>query len=209
MNYEEEQEQELSLLDIFNTLWRRKWLIVFLTVLFFTVSLIRALLAPLTYKAECRIIPPQRGGSAGGGFLAQLGGLADFIGIPTGITSGRMMMGILRSDSVVDSIIEQFNLMEEYSTDIRMKARSAVLAGLETKDDGSGIITISYISTSPDRAAEMANAFVVAMQRKMPSVASSSVNGKSGTAPDSETIPLEICSYVIMSNFKRKFTAKR
>ncbi|MBQ7154214.1 MAG: hypothetical protein IJR85_01525 [Synergistaceae bacterium] len=171
MNYEDEQEQELSLLDIFNTIWRRKWLIVFLTLLFFSVSLIRALLAPLTYRAECRIIPPQRGGSTGGGFLSQLGGLADFIGIPTGITSGRMMLGILKSDSVVDAIIEKFNLMEELSTDIRMKARTTVLAGLETNEDGSGIIGIAYISTSPDRAAEMANAFVVAMQNKMQELA--------------------------------------
>ena len=170
MNYEDEQGPELSLLDIFNTVWRRKWLIVFLTVLFFTVSLVRALLAPLTYRAECKIIPPQRGGG-GGGFLAQLGGIADFIGIPTGITSSRMMMGILRSDSVVDSIIDQFNLMEEYSTDIRMQARKTVLAGLETHDDGSGIVSIAYITTSPDIAADMANAFVVAMQKKMQELA--------------------------------------
>ena len=171
MNYEDEQEQELSLLDIFNTIWRRRWLIVFLTLLFFTGSLVRALLAPLTYRAECKIIPPQRGGGGGGGFLAQLGGLADFIGIPTGITSGRMMMGILRSDSVVDSIIEQFGLMEEWSTDIRMQARTRVLGGLETRDDGTGILSIAYISTSPDIAADMANAFVAAMQRKMQDLA--------------------------------------
>lgn len=171
MNYEEEQEQELSLLDIFSTIWRRKWLIVFLTVLFFAVSLVRALLAPLTYRSECKIIPPQRSGGTGGGFLAQLGGLADFIGIPTGITSSRMMLGILRSNSVVDSIIDQFDMMEELSTDSRMKARTAVLGGLETQDNGNGIVSIAYISTSPDRAAEMANAFVVAMQRKMQELA--------------------------------------
>ena len=178
MNYEDEQEQELSLLDILETVWRRKWLIVFLTLLFFSVSLVRALLAPLTYRAECKIIPPQRGGGGGGGFLSQLGGLADFIGIPTGITSSRMMMGILRSDSVADAIIEQFNLMEEWSTDLRMQARKRVLAGLETRDDGSGIVTIAYISTSPDIAAEMANAFVVAMQRKMQALAQTDAQQK-------------------------------
>ena len=33
MPYEDEQEEELSLLDIFNIVWRRRWLIFWLTAL--------------------------------------------------------------------------------------------------------------------------------------------------------------------------------
>ena len=76
MPYEyEQEEEELSLLDIFNVLWRKKWFIIFLTVLFAIGSLIYAFTRPLIYRAECRITPPSSG--RGGGLMSQLGGIAD------------------------------------------------------------------------------------------------------------------------------------
>ena len=169
MNYEDEQEEELSLLDIFNTVWRRKWLIVFMTLLFGGIAAFRAFTSPFIYRAVCTIMPTSSGGGGGGGgFLSQLGGLADFVGVPTGITSSRMMLGIIKTDSVVDAIIARFNLMEVLSMDIRVKAREAVLGRLEAAaDSSSGLITIAYLHTSPDVAAEMANAFVDELQKKL------------------------------------------
>ena len=167
MPYEEE-EQELSLLDIFNVLWRRKFMIIFITFIFAVGSVIYALTRPLIYRAACRILPPS--GSSGGvmGFSASVGGLADFMGLSGRATTGQVLIGILKGDSVVDTIIDKFNLMEEMSTDIRGIARASVLGGLEaTEESGSGIISIAYLSQSPDRAAEMANTFVEELRKKL------------------------------------------
>ncbi len=158
------EEEELSLLDIFGILWRRKGLIIFLTALFGSVSLYYALTATLIYRAECRVITPR----SGGGLSAQLGGIADLVGLPSTGSTSQMMVGILNSNSVVDAIIEKFNIMEELSLDIRLRARSIVLGSLETTEDvRSGILTLAYMDKDPQRAADMANTFVDELQKKL------------------------------------------
>lgn len=164
----EDQEQELTLLDIFIVLWRRKFLIIFITFVFAVGSLIYALTRPIIYRAECKILPPSASSGGIAGFSGQLGGLADFISLPRRGTTAQVLIGILRSDSVVDSIIDNFNLMEELSIDIRLQARAAVLGGLNAAEDTkSGILTVAYLNTDPQKAADIANAFVAALQKKL------------------------------------------
>ena len=167
MPYEEE-EQELSLLDVFNVLWRRKFMIIFFGVIFGTAAIFYALSLPTTYRAECRIMAQSSGSGGMAGFAAQLGGLADFVGLPRSATSGQMLIGILKGNTVVDAIIDKFNLMEEMSTDVRLRVRSSVLASLEANEESrSGIITIAYINIDPERASDMANSFVDELQKKL------------------------------------------
>lgn len=163
-----EQEEELSLLDVFNILWNRKWMIIGVTFVFAVVSTIYAFTLPFIYRAECRILPPQKTSGGMAGLAASLGGLADFVGLPAASTSGRLMLGIIKGDSVVDAIIEKFNLMEEMSQDIRVRVRAAVLNQLEaTEEAGSGIVSIACMDKDPQRAADMANAFVEELQKKL------------------------------------------
>ena len=122
MPYEDEQEEELSLLDIFSIVWRRKWLIFILTVIFGSLGAYIAFTSPFIYRAECRITPPASG--RGGGLLSQLGGFADLLGVSGSASSGQMMIGIIQGDSVVDAIIDKFNLMEEYEQELRLKTIS-------------------------------------------------------------------------------------
>ena len=167
MPYEDEYEDELSLLDIFYIIWNRKWLIILLTGLFGSVAMFRAFTAPFTYLGECRIMT-SRGRGISEGIVSQLGGIADFVGLSNNGSTSQMMIGILKGDSVVDAIIDKFNLQEETSQDIRLRLRAAVLQNLVTTDDSrSGILSVAYIHTNPVRAAEMANAFVEELQKKL------------------------------------------
>ena len=164
MPYEDE-EQELTLLDIFNILWKRRGLIFLLTFLFAVGSTIYAFTRPFIYRAECRILPPG-GNTSGGGLMSELGGLAGFMGIATPSTSGQRMLGIIKGDTVVDVIIDRFNLMEEDA--IRLHTRQSVLAKLEAEiDRSSGIVSIAYLDTDPQTAADIANAFVEQLQIKL------------------------------------------
>lgn len=68
---------------------------------------------------------------------------------------------MLKSRSVLDRIIDRFKLMELYDVKYRVDARKALEGVLEVKSDKkSGIITISVEDKDPQRAADMANAFV-------------------------------------------------
>ena len=171
MPYEDEQEEELSLLDIFNIVWRRKWLIFILTVIFGSLGAYIAFTSPFIYRAECRITPPPTQGRSSG-ILAQLGGIADLVGFSGSATSGQMMIGILKGNTVVDAIIDKFNLMEEYQQELRLTARNATLKNLEADEDSkSGIITVAFLDKSPDRAADIANAFVSELGKKLQELA--------------------------------------
>ena len=161
-----DEDQELTLLDIFHILWRRKGLIFLLTFLFGAVATTYAFMSPFIYKAECRILPP--GGRSGGGLMSQLGGLADFVGLPSASTSGKMMVGVLKSNSVVDAVIEKFNLAEYYEQDVRLQLRQSVLGKLEANEDrDSGFVTVAYLDKDPVLAADIANEFVAQLQKKM------------------------------------------
>lgn len=163
-----EQEEELTLLDVFNILWSNKLMIIGITFIFAVVSILYALSLPFTYRAECRILPPQRSSGGMGSLAASLGGLADFVGLPSATTSGRLMLGILQGNSVVDAIIDRFNLMEEMSMDIRVNARASVLDKLDAQEDAkSGIVSIACVDGDPQRAADLANAFVDELQKKL------------------------------------------
>ncbi len=161
-----EEEKELTLLDIFNIMWRRRGLIFLLTFLFGAAATTYAFISPFIYRAECRILPP--GSSGGGGLMAQLGGLATFVGLPSVSTSGQMLVGVLKGDTVVDAIIDKFNLMEEYEQEIRLSARQAVLTNLDASEEKeSGIVTVAFMDKDPKKAADIANEFVQQLQNKM------------------------------------------
>jgi uncharacterized protein involved in exopolysaccharide biosynthesis len=175
----EDEEEELSLVDVFNILWRRKFLIIFLTFIFAAGSLTYALLATVIYRAECRIMPPSGNSSRMAGIAAQLGGLADFVGLGGVSAPGQTLVGILQGNTVVDAIIDKFNLMEEFSMDIRLKARSAVLKNLEAAEDAkSGIISVAYLHEDPQEAADIANAFVEELQKKLQEISAADAQQK-------------------------------
>lgn len=170
MPYEDNDEIEISLVDIFKVLWQRKGLIFLLTFIFGAAATAYAFLTPFTYRAECRVVPP--GASTSSSMMAQFGGLASFLGVSGKATPGDMMIGILKGNTVVDAVIDKFHLMEEMSIDIRLSARQSVLNILEaTEDTKSGIISVAYIHKDPQKAADIANAFVAELQAKMQDMA--------------------------------------
>ena len=172
-----EEEQELSLLDIFHILWRRRGLIFLLTFLFGAAATTYAFMAPFIYRAECRVLPP--GSSRGAGLMAQLGGFADLVGLPTTSSNGQMLVGVLKGNSVVDIIIDKFNLMQEYEEEIRINARKAVLENLEAEEDAkSGIVSVAFLDKDPKKAADIANEFVRQLQLKMSEIAVRSAQEK-------------------------------
>lgn len=167
--YDFDDEEEISLIDIFKIFWNRRKLITGFTVLFAFISLGYSLSLSPVYRAECRILPPGQGGSRSSSLLAQMGGLADFIGISGGSTSGQLMIGILQGDTVVDAIIDRFDLMKQYDQEIRLRMREKVVKSiLEVESDSkSGIISVAALDEEPDRAAELANAFVEELQKQL------------------------------------------
>ena len=94
-------------------------------------------------------------GKAGGG-LESLAG--DLLGAKT---SGSLFIGVLRSETAEDRLIQQFDLKKVYGKNLEMDARTKLDENTGISEDKkSGIITISVTDHSPERAMELAAAYV-------------------------------------------------
>ena len=162
----------LTLFDIFDILWKKKLLVMTFALIFTVSAAAYCLLTPNIYRAESLIIPASQGGDKGAAMMAQLGGFASFLGGGFGgRTRGDLLIGILQSTTIVDQVIERFNLMELYDTTPRLKVRESVRKILDAKEDiSSGIIAVASETEDPEKAAEMANFFVETLQNRMRSL---------------------------------------
>ncbi|MBI5049927.1 MAG: hypothetical protein HZC11_03405 [Nitrospirae bacterium] len=159
----QQETDDISLIDYLIVIAKRKKLIIAITLSAAVVTAIISLIMTPVYKAETRILPPQQGSSSmAAQILSQLGGAAAMAGGAVGIkTTNDLYMEMLKSRTVLDHIIDRFNLMELYKAERRGDARNSLVKALVTKDDKkSGILTIGVEDKDPKRAADMANVFV-------------------------------------------------
>jgi capsule polysaccharide export protein KpsE/RkpR len=131
-----------------------------------------AFLIPKTYEARTQLMPPDSEISSGlaslmamttrtGGSLGMLAG--DFLGLKT---SGSLFIGILRSETVEDRIIDQFHLKSVYRVKQMQDARRELEENTEISEDRkSGIVVIRVSDHSPQRAKDIATAYVVELNR--------------------------------------------
>jgi uncharacterized protein involved in exopolysaccharide biosynthesis len=133
-------------------------------------STLFALLLPKRYTATTQLMPPdtQSQSTAGMAMIAAmtakagasaLGPLAgDLLGLKS---SGALFIGVLRSQTSQDRLIEQFDLKNVYGTRLVMDARIKLDENTSVSEDRkSGIITINVTDRSPQRAAAIATAYV-------------------------------------------------
>lgn len=125
-----------------------------------------SLVLPLRYTAVTRILPPQQSQSTAAAMLSQLGGLA---GAATGALGLKnpteLYLGMLRSASVADAVIERFELRARWGSAYQVEARDVLAGRTRFRSDKSGIITIEVTAEEPGLAADMANAYVEQLHR--------------------------------------------
>ena len=96
-----------------------------------------------------------------GSGLGMLAG--DLLGLKT---SGSLFIGILRSETVEDRIIDKFDLKSVYGVRRMQDARRRLEENTEvTEDRKSGIITIGVTDHSPQRASAIAQSYVAELDR--------------------------------------------
>jgi len=122
-----------------------------------------SLLLPKYFTATAKMLPPQQTQSIAVALLGQLAPLASLAG---GIRNPNdMYLSMLRSRTVADSLIDRFSLMKLYGTDKRMDARKKLASYTEIISGRDGIIIVSVDDRDPNRAAEIANAYVDQLEK--------------------------------------------
>jgi uncharacterized protein involved in exopolysaccharide biosynthesis len=131
------------------------------------VSTLVALLIPRSYTATTQLMPPDPQSTSSMAMMAAMAakagsGLAGVAGDLLGLkSSGALFIGVLRSESSQGRLIQQFDLRKVYGKKLIVDARAKLDENTSiTEDRKSGIITISVTDHSPQRAADLASAYV-------------------------------------------------
>jgi uncharacterized protein involved in exopolysaccharide biosynthesis len=150
----------------------QRFLLLRITTCGLAFATLLAFLIPVRYEAHTQLMPPDSEASSGlasllamtgrsGSSLGMLAG--DFLGLKT---SGSLFIGILRSETVEDRIIDKFDLKSVYGAKRMQQARRQLEENTGISEDRkSGIIAISVTDHSPQRAAGIAQAYVDELDR--------------------------------------------
>jgi capsule polysaccharide export protein KpsE/RkpR len=122
-------------------------------------------LVPQTFTASALLLPPQPQQTLTTGAIASFASLA---GLSAGgpRSPADQYVSLMLSSNATDRIIDRFKLMEVYGADQRWKARRDLLeATAITVGKKDGLLNISVEDESPQRAADIANAYVDELKR--------------------------------------------
>jgi len=129
-------------------------------------STLVAFMIPKSYTSTTQLMPPDSQSTSGIAMMAAMaakaGGMAGVAGDLLGLkSSGALFIGVLRSQTSQDRLIEQFDLKKVYGASLVMNARRKLDENTSILEDRkSGIISISVTDHSPQRAAALAGAYV-------------------------------------------------
>ena len=167
-------------------LWENRRLLYKATVRTVVVSTVVALLIPSRFQSTVNIMPPEQGdrgallsllaGRGEGNSDGGASGLASLAGSFLGMSSsGALFVELIQSRTVEDHIIDRFNLQKVYRARYKQDARNTLVTrtGVE-QDRKSGVISITVTDTSPQRAREMAQAYVEELDHLLSQVSTSS-----------------------------------
>jgi len=155
----------INLLVIFETLKASRKTIAAVALVSLLLSVATALLLPVRYASVASFIPPTSSSNSSAAALAgQLSALGPTSLLGAVKTSGDLYAGILKSRSIAEKLIEQYQLEKVYG----VKRRSDAVKRLATRTDveigvKDSIITLTVSDKDPKRAHDLAQAYLDAL----------------------------------------------
>ena len=164
MPFEDSREWQAEQLRL---LWGRRRFFFRTGAIGLLVSTLVAFMIPKSYTSTTQLMPPDPQSTSGMAMMAAMaakagGGLGAVAGDLLGVkSSGALFIGVLRSQTSQDRLIQQFDLKKVYGTRLVMDARTRLDENTSISEDKkSGIISISVTDHTPQRAAALASAYV-------------------------------------------------
>ncbi len=170
-----QNDDEISLVDLAAVLWRRKVLIIGITVLAAVLSVLYALSQPNKYSAQAVIMPIAQDKSSS---LSQYAGLAAMAGVslPGGSSASPVakITAILKSRTLAERLVDELGLVDrllekpknapkirsgEKPADPRMMAVGSLMKGAfsASVDDKTSVIKVSSTTRDPVLSRDIAN----------------------------------------------------
>jgi len=152
--------EELDLIEIFHKLWRKKFFLCFCFLMPAIIALIVSLLIPKRYTSETTFLAPEV--AAGGGIIQTPFGGFSSSGLGQNALTSQAVIALLKSDIMIEALIEQFNIMEYYGLE---KERDAIEFVKEQMTNiaflaDEGVIRLSVETYSPVSSKEILEFYI-------------------------------------------------
>lgn len=161
-------------------LWEKRQTLYRVAALAFAVSTVVALLVPNQYESSVSIMPPDSM-NASGNMLAALASkaspeLAAMAGGLLGMRgSSALFVDLFQSRSVQDRVVDRLNLQKVYRSRYKQDARKKLNRRTDVSQDRkSGVISLAVTDGNPQRAHDIAQAYVEELNRLVSQVSTSS-----------------------------------
>jgi tyrosine-protein kinase Etk/Wzc len=158
----EEGRRETPALDILLVLARDRRRIITVTLIALLVGILITFAMKPSFTAVAIILPPQTPQSSASLLAGQLSALASFGGGAGSLlrNPADMYVGILQSRTIADHLIAKFQLQSLWKLKRSEDARKKLAEQAIFEVEKNGLISISVKDHDPQRASDLANAFV-------------------------------------------------
>ncbi|GFO59348.1 hypothetical protein GMST_16730 [Geomonas silvestris] len=162
-----EEKMLLQVLNYLRVVARRKRLIAAICLTSAILSALYSLTLPSVYSATVKVLPPQK--EAGGitSMLSQMGGLAMLAGAGRGGIDSELYLGILRSRSVGETVIQRLGLTGVYRVGSVKQAWAQLEHSVKAQVGKDGIIAITAEAPEAKLSAQLANTYADELGRTL------------------------------------------
>ena len=159
-------QENIGLFDVLSVIAKHRAMIIGMTLGGTILCAAISLVMPNVYTATARILPPQQSQSAATVMLGQLTGLAGLASSPLGLRNpNELYVGMLKSRTVADNIIANFDLSKVYGHSTLTETRKELASNSTITAGKDGLVTIEFDDPSPARAAAIANSYVAELDK--------------------------------------------
>jgi len=174
-----EASSDVSLVELFGLLYRRRLRLLSAAAIAAVVSGIIVFVIPVSYTAEAVILTPQQAQSSLSSFLGPLAGLAPAAGMSgLGLLSGLglrnpadLYVAVLESRTIADALVTQFRLKDVYQVPDYTRARKRLARNTHVESGKDSLIRVRVDDHDAARAAKLANAYVEELSKSNSSLA--------------------------------------
>jgi tyrosine-protein kinase Etk/Wzc len=153
------ESRETSLLDLALVLAENARLLVIAPLVVGVLALGYAFTITPIFIAKSTFLPPQQQAAASAA-LQSLGALAGLAGVTNTKSPTDQYVALLKSRTVIDRMIDRFDLMKVYQSQYREHARYAIETSIKATTGKEGLISVEVEDEDPQRAAAIANALI-------------------------------------------------
>jgi uncharacterized protein involved in exopolysaccharide biosynthesis len=167
-----EPDDEISLIDLLQVVAENLRLLVFGSLAGGLLALGIAFLIPPTFTAKTQFLPPKQDQAGGFGAALMQAAVGSVGGSFAGLKNpGDQYVSFLKSRTVLDGLIDRFDLQTRYKKEFKDDTRKALLGNTTSKAAKEGIVELEVDDHDPKFAADLANGYITELRKLMATLA--------------------------------------